>query len=78
MAPDDQEASDAQLAARARDGDGGTFAVLCERFFPKVFGFLARLLGERSAAEEIPHDAFVTADDLVAPSPVLPVGRQVI
>ncbi|MDA8039110.1 MAG: RNA polymerase sigma factor [Actinomycetota bacterium] len=61
MAPDEQAASDAELAARARDGDDEAFAMLYERFSPKVFDFLARLLGDRSAAEEIAQDAFVTA-----------------
>ena len=45
----------------ARDGDDEAFAVHYERFSPRVFDFLARLLGERSAAEEIAQDAFVTA-----------------
>lgn len=61
MAPDDQAVSDAELAARARDGDDEAFAVLYERFFPNVFDFLVRLLGDRSAAEEIAQDAFVTS-----------------
>jgi RNA polymerase sigma factor (sigma-70 family) len=61
MAPDQQTASDAELATRARDGDDESFAVLYERFFPKVLDFLARLLGDRSAAEEIAQDAFVAA-----------------
>ncbi len=61
MAPDEQAASDAELAARSRDGDDEAFAVLYERIFPKVFDFLARLLGDRSVAEELAQDTFVTA-----------------
>lgn len=61
MSPDEQAPSDAELAARAREGDDEAFAVLYERFSPKLFDFLARLLGDRSSAEEIAQDAFVTA-----------------
>ncbi len=61
MVSDEQAASDAELAARARSGDNEAFAMLYERFSPKVLDFLARLLGDRSAAEEIAQDTFVTA-----------------
>ncbi|MCK6548029.1 sigma-70 family RNA polymerase sigma factor [Myxococcota bacterium] len=60
MASNDAEVSDELLYRRLLDGDLGAFDVLYARHAPSVFGFARRQLGDRSAAEDVLHEAFLT------------------
>lgn len=54
-------ASDAALATRARAGDAEAFGALYERHAPGVYDFLARLLRDRVAAEDLTQTTFLRA-----------------
>src|SRR5688500_9174802 len=51
--------SDEALFARMRGGDMAAFDRLYERYEVRLFAYLRALLGNRSDAEEIFHDAFL-------------------
>src|SRR4051812_18517017 len=53
--------TDEELFARARAGDLTAFDRLYARHERRLFGFIARLLGDRADAEEIFHDVFLSA-----------------
>lgn len=57
--------SDAHLLAAARRGDRTAFAALYRRHSPAVFGLALRVLGERSAAEDVVQDVFLRALDRI-------------
>ncbi len=47
------------LAARSRHGDPRALAILYQRFAPGLLGYLSRVLGERSDAEDVLHEVFL-------------------
>ncbi len=53
--------ADEQLVARARQGDEDAFGELVQRHSRRVFTLLARLLGDRTAAEDVAQETFVRA-----------------
>lgn len=55
------ETSDAEAAARARDGDTEAFRVLVERHSPLVFRVAYRLTGNEHDAEDVVQEAFLRA-----------------
>jgi RNA polymerase sigma-70 factor (ECF subfamily) len=55
--------TDEQLYARARRGDVAAFDTLYARYERRLFGFVFRLLQDRSAAEEVFHDALLEVID---------------
>ncbi|RMH22538.1 MAG: sigma-70 family RNA polymerase sigma factor [Acidobacteria bacterium] len=50
---------DAELLARARAQDGDAFAALVERYKDLIVGYLARLTGSRSRAEDVAQETFM-------------------
>lgn len=56
---------DAQLLSAAQRGDRRAFASLYRRHAPAVFGLALRVLGDRSAAEDIVQDVFLRALDQI-------------
>lgn len=48
------------LCARVAAGDGAAFEILVERYQHRVFGFCARMLGDRAEAEDVAQDVFLT------------------
>jgi RNA polymerase sigma-70 factor (ECF subfamily) len=57
---------DTTLLAAARAGDRGAFAALYRRHAAAVHGLALRVLGDRSAAEDVVQDVFLRALDHVA------------
>jgi RNA polymerase sigma-70 factor (ECF subfamily) len=55
--------TDEQLYRRAQQGDVAAFDQLYARYERRLFGFVLRLLGDRGAAEEVFHDAFLQLID---------------
>ncbi|NNC74968.1 MAG: sigma-70 family RNA polymerase sigma factor, partial [Acidimicrobiia bacterium] len=53
--------SDADLVRLAHGGRDDAFAALYERYFPRVYDFLARLLGNRQEAADVAQDTFIGA-----------------
>lgn len=51
--------SDAELMAATRQGDRDAFALLVERYKDSLVGYLSRLTGCRSRAEDLAQDAFL-------------------
>jgi len=52
---------DADLVARARDGDTVAFERLFERYHAPVLNYLHRMVGDRALAEDLAQDSFVKA-----------------
>ncbi len=50
---------DVQLVLRVAQGDQEAFLALYDRYAPRVFALVLRMLGERMAAEEVPQDTFM-------------------
>ena len=48
------------LAARARDGDAGAFALLVRRYQQPILHFCLRMVGARGDAEDLAQDVFVS------------------
>src|SRR5688500_17541801 len=59
--PWDAATSDEELVAQAQRGDREAFAVLYDRYLPRVHGYCYRLLGERETAEDAATDVFMRA-----------------
>jgi RNA polymerase sigma-70 factor (ECF subfamily) len=57
----DQGNSDAQLVARARQGDAQAFALLYRRYLDQVYDFCAYRLDSREAAEDATQTIFLKA-----------------
>ena len=55
------EHDDEALVHRARAGDDASFALLVERYYPRLLRYGVRMLGSRVDAEEAVQDAFVRA-----------------
>ena len=52
---------DADLAASARDGDLSAFNLIVDRYQSQVYNLSARILGDRTAAEDIAQETLVSA-----------------
>lgn len=52
---------DARLVRRTMNGDQSAFGALYDRHAPKVFRLLSRLAANRTLAEDLTQDTFVTA-----------------
>ncbi len=52
---------DEQLVERAQSGDQAAFAELYNRYFNRIFDFLARMMRNQSEAEDVAQDTFVRA-----------------
>lgn len=48
------------LCARVAAGDEAAFAQIVERYQHRVFGFCARMIGDRAEAEDLAQDVFLT------------------
>lgn len=57
--PADDPATDAALLRRATAGDALAFEALVERWGDRVHGFLAHLLRDRGAADDVAQETFV-------------------
>jgi RNA polymerase sigma-70 factor (ECF subfamily) len=55
------DATDAQLAREAGQGNASAFGVLVERYRAGVVGYIAGLLGARDDAEELAQETFLRA-----------------
>lgn len=53
--------SDEELVASAREGDERSFEELVSRHARRVYGLVARLLADRTAAEDVAQETFVRA-----------------
>ena len=53
------EMTDEELAARSAAGDGGAFRVLVGRHVDRVYGYCARVTGNRADAEDLVQDVFL-------------------
>src|SRR5262245_30720305 len=53
------QVTDEDLMRAVRDGDVAKLGVLFERYHAALFDFLARMTGNRSAAEDLTQDVFV-------------------
>ena len=58
---DHQVATDARLAIAASRGDDDAFAVLYERYAPRIGAYLMRLVGDEHLAQDLTHEVFVSA-----------------
>ncbi len=59
MATQGQQPSDADLVRRVEAGDEASFEILYERYFPRVFRFVQRRLGNRADTEETVQEVFI-------------------
>ncbi len=59
--PAHQRPTDAELAARARDGDGDAFGALYERHASRVYNFLIDLVQDETDAEDLMQTTFLRA-----------------
>jgi RNA polymerase sigma-70 factor, ECF subfamily len=50
-----------RLVEEARNGDGAAFQAIYEHFAPRIYNFLARLLGSREEAEDAAQQTFLIA-----------------
>ena len=57
---------DAVLVERARGGDEAAFAELYERYFDRVYDFLARMVRDQSEAADLTQDTFLKAMNSLA------------
>lgn len=56
----DRQQSDHDLAARLHSGDERAFRTLFDRFWPLLFQFASRMLGDDDAAMDATQEAFIT------------------
>ena len=57
---------DADLVERSRDGDLSAFNQIVERYQSQVYNLAARILGDRTAAQDVAQDAFISAHKALA------------
>jgi RNA polymerase sigma-70 factor (ECF subfamily) len=57
----DRDELDRELVSRAQSGDEAAFTLLVERYKGPILGFVFRLTGDASAAEDVAQDTFVRA-----------------
>ena len=55
------ELDDAELVARSQDGDLSAFNGIVERYQTQVYNMAARVLGNRTTAEDVAQETFVSA-----------------
>ena len=55
------EIDDATLVERSRNGDLEAFNQIVRRYQLRVYNLAARILGDRTAAEDVAQDTFVSA-----------------
>jgi RNA polymerase sigma-70 factor (ECF subfamily) len=55
------ELDDAELVARSQDGDLVAFNGIVERYQTQVYNMAARVLGNRTSAEDVAQETFVSA-----------------
>jgi RNA polymerase sigma-70 factor (ECF subfamily) len=55
------ELEDAELVRRSQAGNLGAFNVIVERYQSHVFNLSARILGNRTTAEDVTQEAFISA-----------------
>ncbi|MCH8206272.1 MAG: sigma-70 family RNA polymerase sigma factor [Chloroflexi bacterium] len=55
------ELDDAKLVARSQDGDLAAFNGIVERYQTQVYNVAARILGNRTSAEDVAQETFVSA-----------------
>ena len=55
------ESEDADLVERSRGGDLSAFNQIVERYQSQVYNLAARILGDRTAAQDVAQDAFISA-----------------
>lgn len=60
-APNDAGGLERQLSERVRDGDRAALGELYDRYAPVAIALALRLTGSMAGAEDVVHDAFVTA-----------------
>jgi RNA polymerase sigma-70 factor, ECF subfamily len=56
-----EQASDLELARRAREGDESAFEEIMRRYSPRVFRFASRFFRQRSLVEEAAQEVFLKA-----------------
>ena len=54
------ELTDSELVSRSQRGDLGAFNIIVERYQTQVFNLVARMLGNRTWAEDVTQDAFIS------------------
>lgn len=54
------DGEEARLCERVASGDDAAFEVLVNRYQHRLFGFCLRMLGDRSEAEDVAQDVFLT------------------
>lgn len=57
----DREAPDSVLAELARNGDNAAFGLIYERYAPRLFDFLVRMLRNQASAEDLTQTTFLRA-----------------
>ena len=73
------EESDAQLIERIETGDEAAFESLYERYFPRIFSFVNRRLGNRADTEETVQEVFINVfSSLGSYRGVTPFGAWVL
>ena len=55
------EATDADLVAAVRAGDDSAFEALYQRYFPRISGFVCRMLHDAAGCEDVAQEAFMSA-----------------
>ena len=55
------ELTDSELVSRSQRGDLGAFNMIVERYQTQVFNLVARMLGNRTWAEDVTQEAFISA-----------------
>jgi RNA polymerase sigma-70 factor (ECF subfamily) len=55
------ELDDTELVIRSQRGDLGAFNAIVERYQSRVFNLSARILGNRTSAEDVTQEAFISA-----------------
>ena len=53
--------TDADLVARSKQGDLSAFNLIVQRYQSQVYNLAARVLGDRTAAEDIAQETFISA-----------------
>jgi RNA polymerase sigma factor (sigma-70 family) len=55
------EATDSDLVAAVRAGDDKAFEALYQRYFPRISGFVCRMLHDAAGCEDVAQEAFMSA-----------------
>ena len=60
------EPQDVDLVERSKGGDLSSFNQIVERYQSQVYNLAARILGDRTAAQDVAQDAFISAYNALA------------